>query len=108
MDHLPLYQQLVWNALRQGGAVSIGDSLIVDGVMCGMVKEGRIVLLFDENRATELVAQNLGTIYQGNNTRTWLVVDPDVDEATFRELFNEATADRNVPSLDDSWGCAMA
>ncbi len=97
MDHLPLYQQLVWNALRQDGAVSIGDSLIVDGVMCGMVKDGRIVLLFDENRAGELVAQNLGTIYQGNNTRTWLVVDPDVDEATFRELFDEATADRNVP-----------
>lgn len=97
MDHLPLYQQLVWDALLQDGAASIGESLIVDGVMCAMVKEGRIVLLFDERRAAELVAQNLGAIYQGNNTRTWLVVDPNVDEATFRELFNEATADKNVP-----------
>ncbi|MFT4164589.1 MAG: hypothetical protein QM650_05055 [Microlunatus sp.] len=97
MDHLPLYEQLVWDALPQDGVASTGDSLSVDGVMCAMVKDDRVVFLFDENRAAELVAQNLGTIYQGNNTRDWLVVDPDVDEATFRELFNEATADRNVP-----------
>lgn len=98
MDHLTLYERLMWDAIKQDEDVAwIGDSLCVDGRMCTMVKDGRIVLRFDEDRVAKLVAQGLGLVYQGVPTRDWLVVDPRVDEATVRKLFGEATADRNVP-----------
>ena len=98
MDHLTLYERLMWDAIKQDEDVAwIDDSLFVDGRMCTMVKDGRIVLRLDEDRVAKLVAQGLGVVYQGVPTRDWLVVDPRVDEATVRELFGEATADRNVP-----------
>ena len=98
MGHLTLYERLMWDAIKQDeGAAWIDDSLIVDGRMCTTVKEGRIVLRFDEDRVAKLVAQGLGVVYQGVPTRDWLVVDPRVDEATVRRLFSEATADRNFP-----------
>jgi hypothetical protein len=97
-DHLALYERLMWDAIRQDeNAAWIDDSLTVDGRMCTMLKDGRIVLKLDEARVAELVAQDLGAVYQGGPTPDWLVVDPRADEATVRRLFDEATADRNTP-----------
>ena len=97
MDHLPLYKQLVWDAMLSPDVVSVGDSVIVDGITRGMVKEGRVFLSFDRDRRAELVAQHRGALYQATAAQAWLAIDAGVDEATFRELFSEAIADRSVP-----------
>ena len=73
------------------------NSVIVDGIMRGYVRDGRVVLNFDADRVAELVAQNLGAVYDANAAQAWLAVDPGVDEATFRALFSEAITDRSVP-----------
>src|SRR5690606_38083977 len=90
VDHVPLYRRLVWNELSPGCSVSATGSVVVEGVLRGFVRDDRVVLLFDERRVAELVAQGRGTVHTGNNHPGWLAVDPRVDEPTFRELFHEA------------------
>ena len=103
MDQLRLYQQLVWDSMLKPGVASDGDSMIVDGVTCGMVKEGRVLLNFGVTRLLELIDQKLGGSYEEPAERWWFDVGSGVDEPTFRELFSEATSDENVvrAAVDD-------
>lgn len=99
MDHRPLYEQLVWNELSTGSSLTASGSVDVEGVMRGFIKDGRIVLKFDDHRVAELVAQKFGAAYTENNRPGWLTVDPGVDEVTFRELFHEAVGAEARASL---------
>lgn len=107
MDHLPLYEQLVWDALSSGTVLSNG-SVTVEGVMRGFVDHGRIVLRIDEHRMAELAARNLGAVYPENNRPGWFLVDPEVDEATFRVLFHEAVGAEARASLLAEFSQAIA
>jgi len=61
MDHLALYEQLVSDVMPSPDVPTIGNnSVIVEGIMRGLVRDGRVVLNFDADRVAELVAQNLG------------------------------------------------
>ena len=99
MDHLTLYERLMWDAIKQDeGAAWIDNSLYVDDRICTLVKDGRIVLWFDEDRVAKLVAQGLGAVYQGVPTRDWLVVDPLVDEATVRRVVQRSDRGQEHPA----------
>jgi len=96
MDHLRIYQQLVLGAMLKPGVASHGDSVIVDGVTCGMVRQGRVLLNFGVTRILELIDQKLGGSSEEPAERWWFDVGPGVDEPIFRKLFSEATSDENV------------
>lgn len=99
VDHVQLYERLVWNELSSGSVLAATGSVTVEGVMRGFVRDGRVVLLFDEQRVAELVARRLGARYTANNRPGWLMIDPGVDEAAFRELFHEAVGAEARASL---------
>lgn len=105
---MPLYRRLVWNELSPGCSVSATGSVVVEGVLRGFVRDDRVVLLFDERRVAELVAQGRGTVHTGNNHPGWLAVDPRVDEPTFRELFHEAVGAAARTSLLAEFRAAIA
>jgi len=103
MDHLRLYQQLVRDAMSKPGVASDGNAVIVDGITCGMVRQGRVLLNFEVTRLLELIDRKLGGSHEEPAGRWWFDVGPGVDEPTFRELFSEATSDENVvrAAVDD-------
>lgn len=78
------------------GVASDGNAVIVDGITCGMVRQGRVLLNFGVTRLLELIDRKLGGSHEEPAGRWWFDVGPGVDETTFRELFTEATSDENV------------